>query len=148
MPNDSRHVPAGRGDIYAFDEHIFRFLSTAEDTGGSYSAMEIISPQDSGPGPHTHDEAEEFFLLLDGQVVFHVGQETFTVNPGDFVHVPRGVVHQFKVVTPKSRMVAAYAPGGVEQWFIDAGTPLSTSQVGPHEHPPSEGENIAAELDS
>ena len=45
---------------------------------------------------------------------------------------------RLKVVTPQSRMVAAYAPGGVEQWFIDAGTPLSTSQVGPHEHPPSE----------
>ena len=125
MANNPFHLPAGSGPSYSFTadgEHIFRFLALASQTGGSYSAMEIVSPERSGPGPHTHDESEESFLLLDGKVVFIVGGQQYDVEPGDFVHVPRGVVHEFKVITPSSRMVAIYSPGGPETVFIENGT--------------------------
>ena len=123
--NNPFHLPAGSGPTYSFaadGEHVFRFLALGTQTGGSYSAMEIVSPERSGPGPHTHDESEEYFLLLDGRVVFIVDGEQYDVEPGDFVHVPRGVVHEFKVLTPSSRMVAMYSPGGPEEVFMEYGT--------------------------
>lgn len=127
MANSPFHVPAGSGPSYSFaadGEHLFRFLALGTQTGGSYSAMEIVSPQRSGPGPHTHDESEEYFLLLDGRVVFIVDGEHYDVEPGDFLHVPRGVVHEFTVVSPSSRMVAMYSPGGPEAIFLEHGTPM------------------------
>lgn len=125
MANNPFHRPARSGPSYSFTangEHIFRFLALATQTGGSYSAMEIVSPQLSGPRPHTHDQSEEYFLLLDGQVAFIVDGEHYDVEPGGFVHVPRGIVHEFKVLTPSSRMIAMYSPGGPEAVFIEHGT--------------------------
>lgn len=125
VANSPFHLPAGTGPTYSFmadGEHVFRFLALGAQTGGSYSAMEIVSPQRSGPAPHTHDESEEYFLLLDGRVAFIVDGEHHDVEPGGFVHVPRGVVHEFKVITPSSRMVAMYSPGGPEGVFMEYGT--------------------------
>jgi quercetin dioxygenase-like cupin family protein len=121
------HLPAGTGPSYtsvANGEHVFRFLATAAQTGGSYSAMEILSPERSGPGPHTHDESEEYFLLLDGKVVFIIDGQEYDVGPGDFLHVPRGIVHEFTVLTPTSRMLAMYSPGGPEKTFIEYGSAI------------------------
>jgi quercetin dioxygenase-like cupin family protein len=99
VANSPFHLPVGSGATYSFaadGEHVFRFLASGPQTGGSYSAMEIVSPQHSGPGPHTHEESEESFLLLDGKVVFIVDGEPYDVEPGGFVHVPRGVVHELR----------------------------------------------------
>jgi quercetin dioxygenase-like cupin family protein len=125
VANSPFHLPSASGPRYSFEadgEHIFRFLALSTQSGGSYSAMEIISPQGSGPGPHTHDESEESFLLLDGKVVFIVDGQPYDVEPGDFLHVPRGVVHEFTVLTPSARMLATYSPGGPEAAFIEYGT--------------------------
>jgi quercetin dioxygenase-like cupin family protein len=125
LANNPFHLPAGSGPSYSFEadgKHLFRFLAMATQTGGSYSAMEIVSPQRSGPGPHSHPGSEEYFLLLDGRVVFIVAGEQYDVEPGDFLHVPRGAVHEFKVVTPSSRMIAMYSPGGPEATFAAHGT--------------------------
>lgn len=123
MPNRPKHLAAGDSSAYLFGEHLFRFLATGEETGGSYSSMEIVSPQDTGPGPHTHDEAEEHFLLLEGTVDFRVDGDLFSVEPGGFVHVPRGAVHEFKVTTPQAKMVATYSPAGDERAFLEMSTP-------------------------
>lgn len=56
------------------------------------------------------------------RVTFTVDGEPYDVEPGGFVHVPRGVVHEFGVLTPSSRMIAMYSPGGPESVFIELGT--------------------------
>ena len=125
MANSPFHLPASSRPCYLFEangEHIFRFHALSTQTGGSYSVMETVSPQRSGPPPHTHDGSEEFFLLLDGNVVFIVDGQQFDVEPGDSLHIPRGVVHEFTVLTPSARMLAMYSPGGPEAAFIEYGT--------------------------
>ncbi|MCZ3388309.1 MAG: cupin domain-containing protein [Actinomycetia bacterium] len=86
--------------------------------------METLSPLDTGPGRDLHADAEEHFLLLTGEVTFHMADQTFIVRPGDFLHVLRGVVHHFRVLTPDAKIIATYAPAGEEQTFIDAATLL------------------------
>ena len=138
MANIPFHLPAGSGPSYSFvadGEHLFRFLALATQTGGSYSAMEIVSPERSGPGPHTHDDSEEYFLLLDGEVAFVVAGEEYDVEPGDFLHVPRGVTHEFKVISPSSRMLAMYSPGGPEEVFLELGTRIEPTNVRPAQRP-------------
>lgn len=61
---------------------------TGEQSGGSYSLIEIASPAGSGPGPHVHDAAEEHFVVLNGALDFQVGEQRFTATQGDLVHVP------------------------------------------------------------
>jgi quercetin dioxygenase-like cupin family protein len=124
MPNEPLHVPSEAATPFRFREHTFRFLATAEETGGTYSTMEILSPRETGPRPHVHEDAEESFFLLDGEVEFDVNGTVYLVRPGDFVHVPRRTLHHFRVVSETARMLASYAPGGEERDFIEAATPL------------------------
>jgi quercetin dioxygenase-like cupin family protein len=119
--NRPLHVRAATSPSYSFREHAFRFLVTGEKSGGSYSLMEIISPQGSGPAPHVHAAAEEHFVVLDGEVDFQVRDECFTATKGDLVHVPRGCVHGFTVRSGQAVTLATYTPAGEELAFIAAG---------------------------
>lgn len=124
MGNQPLHVPSDASPRFRFREHVFRFLASGDETGGSYSTMEIVSPQNTGPGPHTHEGAEESFYLLSGEVRFEVDGVSYDVRPGDFVHVPRGSLHRFSVVSESARMLASYAPAGEEQAFREAAKAL------------------------
>lgn len=58
---------------------------------------------------HVHDNAEEVLYLIEGALEHRVGEETFTMGPGDVVRVPVGVPHDGRNIgdTP-ARMVVAY----------------------------------------
>ncbi len=44
---------------------------------------------------HDHEE-DEFFLVLEGQLVIQLEAEEVTLNPGEFYIVPKGVMHNPK----------------------------------------------------
>jgi quercetin dioxygenase-like cupin family protein len=119
--NHPFHVRSSTSPRYTFREYEFRFLVTGEQSGGSYSLIEIASPAGSGPGPHVHDEAEEHFVVLEGELDFRVGDLRFTATKGDLVHVPRGVVHAFTVSSSRALTLATYTPAGEEIAFMEAG---------------------------
>lgn len=115
-------VPAGSSPQFWFSEHLFRFLVSGDESNGSYSAMEFESPHESGPGLHIHDESEEHFLVLEGQLRFTVGDETFVADAGDFIHVPRMTSHAFTVLSRRARVFASFSPAGEENKFIAEAT--------------------------
>ena len=58
---------------------------------------------------HLHDNAEEVLYLIEGALEHRVGDEWFTMGPGDVVRVPMGVKHQGRNVgDTAARMVVAY----------------------------------------
>ena len=42
---------------------------------------------------HAHDEEDEMFLVLRGQLIIEMEEETAILNEGDFFVVPQGVRH-------------------------------------------------------
>ena len=65
------------------------------DTHGSYAAIEYSHAAGAaGPPPHVHQEHEEAFIVIDGELTLMVGDTTVTVPRGGFALVPRGTVHQ------------------------------------------------------
>jgi len=48
---------------------------------------------------HIHDDADEIFYILDGNLTFFIGKERIEANPGAFVYLPRFVEHGFQVST-------------------------------------------------
>lgn len=46
-----------------------------------------------GPARHLHYNQEEWFYILEGEFRFEIGQEKFTLKPGDAVLGPRRVPH-------------------------------------------------------
>jgi quercetin dioxygenase-like cupin family protein len=101
----------GPGDIYTF-------LVTGEESAGAYFSMLAIVPPNGGPPPHIHTHEDETFYVLEGTPTFRLGDEEVVGGPGDFVNVPRGLVHCFHNASDRPlRMILTFTPAGMERFF-------------------------------
>lgn len=74
------------------------------------------------PGPHTHEEAEEHFQVLEGEVDFTVDGVTMKARADDVVHIPRGIVYGFTVTATTATMMTTFSPGE-EQGLLAGSVP-------------------------
>lgn len=102
------------------------FKATAETTHGALTLIECDAAPGGGPPPHVHEREDEAFYVLDGAFEIQLGDEVMRAGPGDFAFVPRGMVHRFaNVGDAPARILIAFTPGGIEEFFRAAGTPAS-----------------------
>jgi mannose-6-phosphate isomerase-like protein (cupin superfamily) len=109
------------------------FLATGEATGGQYSLFHVFIPSGPpGPLPHRHRGADEFFFVVEGRVDVLFGDAWHTLEPGQFLHVPRGTLHTFGNVTADAaRMLSGFVPSGFERFFRDFGHSARLDDVEP-----------------
>ena len=80
--------------------------------------MLAIVPPNGGPPPHVHRNEDETFYVLDGTPTFRLGDEVVVAGPGDFVNVPKGVLHRFRNLSDEPlRMILTFTPAGIERFF-------------------------------
>lgn len=109
------------GDLYTFK-------LTGEQTNGSLAVIEAIIQPDSAPPPHIHHNEDESFYVLEGAFSFLYGNQTINANKGSFVHVQKGTVHTFKNVgSLPGRLLTMISPAGLEQFFMEIGSPVTGS---------------------
>jgi quercetin dioxygenase-like cupin family protein len=112
------HRIAETGPSYWGPGDRYTFLVTGEESGGAYFAMEAFVPPGGGPPPHVHTREDETFYLLEGQIEFLLGDDVVVAGPGDFVNVPRGLVHRFRNAGAETaRVVVTFTPAGLEGFF-------------------------------
>lgn len=114
-------LPADTGEVYWVLGGLFTYLVTGEESGGSYFTVIVDVGPEAVPPPHIHHLEDEQFYVLEGQLTYSVGGQTFPVNTGDFIHIPRGTVHSFKNGSIPSRLLATFAPAGIEGFFREVG---------------------------
>jgi quercetin dioxygenase-like cupin family protein len=130
--NQVRYVPAGTGPAYWGPGDQVRFLITGAETGGALFMAEVYVPPAGGVPPHVHQREEESFRILQGILTVQVGGKTLNASAGDFVHLPRGVVHSFRNngnVDAKFLVVAT--PAGLENFFAEAFCPAVDDSTAP-----------------
>jgi quercetin dioxygenase-like cupin family protein len=98
------------------------------ETGHAFSQIETDDPRGSGPPLHLHRNEDETFYVLEGEVTLRVGDERIDLMPGDYLFAPRGVAHAYIVRSARARMLVTASPGGVEQFFVSQGTPVTGSE--------------------
>jgi quercetin dioxygenase-like cupin family protein len=59
-----------------------------EQSGGSVAIVEHLIPPAAESPWHLHHTQDESFYVLDGQVTVIVGQQRFTLGPGDYAFGP------------------------------------------------------------
>jgi quercetin dioxygenase-like cupin family protein len=108
------------------------FKATADQTGGSMAAVEVLAAPGGGPPLHTHRDEDEMWYVLDGEFEILAGEETHRLGAGGFAFVPRGTLHRFENVsdTP-SRVLIVFTPGGFDGFFFEAGLPAVDGEVAP-----------------
>ncbi|OYX43609.1 MAG: mannose-6-phosphate isomerase [Rhodobacterales bacterium 32-67-9] len=61
----------------------------------AYNGNDIMVVKFRGAFPfHDHPDTDDFFLVIEGEVMLDVGDETHVLGPGELFVVPRGVRHR------------------------------------------------------
>lgn len=87
----------------------FEVLQTSDN---SQTAIMNLAPGDaSGKAMDAHDESDQVLLVLEGEVLAEVGEESARLREGDVVVIPAGIPHRFKNNrTDAARTFSVYAP--------------------------------------
>lgn len=89
-------------------------------TAGRLSVCEMIVPVGAGAPYHLHDEEDEFFFVVDGEVDVIVDGRALHVAAGQGALGPRGVPHCFQSTGSRTvRMLTVSAPGGLDEFFVE-----------------------------
>ncbi len=118
--------------------------ATADQTGGKFAAVEFSGPKGFGSPIHIHSDDDEFFVVLEGEVRFRLGDEEVYVGPRSFVYGPRGVAHGFTMNSDTARVLLFFGPAGVEEFFREASAYLATVSPGEPPDPKTMGEIAAS----
>ena len=121
-------------DAVWWQGNLFRIKGGGEHTGGTLGLAEAKMWPGMATPLHVHHREDEAFYILDGEMRFRRGDEEFTAEPGDFVFGPREVPHSFKVLEGGARVLVLMTPAGLEQMFVEGGTPVRDSEERPAEH--------------
>lgn len=106
---------------------------TRKQTGGAFTLIEIeVPPGLSGP-PHVHHREHQTDHVIEGELVYTVGDETIVAGPGTVVHCPRGIPHTFANETDEPAVVYDWLhPAGFDE-FMAAAAPELTDPSSPPE---------------
>ena len=105
-----------------------------EALDGRCTLLEFLMPRGASPPVHSHAQ-DETFTMIDGTLTFVAGDERFLGEPGASWIVPRGVQHTFRVESETARLVAVYAPAGMDHGFRSAGLPAAAPTLPPADAP-------------
>jgi uncharacterized protein YjlB len=93
-----------------------------------------LCPKGSGPGPHYHDQDEQFFVV-DGEITYRADGGELKAKAGSFVLIPRGTVHSFRVDSETATLLNSYTPAGFERTITELGEPARAREIPPPDRP-------------
>jgi quercetin dioxygenase-like cupin family protein len=103
-----------------------RILLPGAATGNALALMEFSDPAGHAPPHHVHQNEEELWFVLDGEVTFFVGDQRHDLIPGQVAYGPRGIPHSYLVRSPEgARLAVAFSPARIEEYFKANGTPVT-----------------------
>ena len=95
------------------------FLALSEDSPRFNLSVITMAPEREGPEIHTHEDEDDAFYVLEGEIVFVLGEDEVRAGPGTFVLVPPGVLHTFANRTAEpARMLNIHAPAGFDRRLL------------------------------
>ena len=120
-------MPPGEGESVSLrgTEVIFKVRS---DQAAGASCVEFVAAAGFDTGLHVHERLEETWYILEGEIEFRVGEETFQAAPGACVFVPPHVPHAFanRSEAP-AKFMLLMSPPGHDRYFVELADILAQS---------------------
>ena len=114
---------------------LFEHLVGAADTGGALGVSLVTQPPGIATPLHRHTHEAEALFVLEGTIEYRAGEQTYQLGDGDFLHLPAGVPHAFRIRgTAPARFLALTTPGGLMDLYDEVGVPAAAMRL------PAEGE--------
>lgn len=123
LPGNTPYVLRdGTGPAHLVARQVVRTLAGVDETAGGFGAVVCDAPLDRGPIPmHWHEREHDTWYCTRGRLQVWCGDESRVLTPGDFAYVRPGDIHSYRSVAPRTRFFGIVAPGGWEEFFVDAG---------------------------
>ena len=90
-------LKTGEGRSYSWYKYLFTVKAGGAETGRGVSFMEFFTRRGDEPPVHVHEEEDEIFYVLDGDLTVRCADESFRVAPNGFVFLPRNIPHGFSI---------------------------------------------------
>src|SRR5271169_6208718 len=92
--------------------------------------LEMTLQVGSAPPLHVHDDLDDTWYILDGQMVVRCGDEELVVGAGHWVSMPRGVPHTFRVVGDReARILLVHDNASFRDLIRDLSSPATARVV-------------------
>jgi quercetin dioxygenase-like cupin family protein len=98
------------------------FKVPAARSGGRFSVLEERMVRGCATPAHRHVHDDETFVVLDGTLALWIEGEHVSASAGSVAHVPRGLVHAWRVESESARMIVI-TTAAHEQFYRAACTP-------------------------
>jgi mannose-6-phosphate isomerase-like protein (cupin superfamily) len=104
-------IPPGEGHRLGNVEFLARTVDTPRF---NFGIIEIAAGRELEA--HVHNEEDDAFFIIEGEMTFLFGDEEVSAPPGTFVLVPPGVEHGFRNDGDVPvRMFNIHSPGGFDE---------------------------------
>src|SRR5207302_7560624 len=100
-------------------------------------------PHHASPPVHTHPQ-DESYVVLEGRLTVHAGEQRFELSLGGAAVVPMGVAHTFRVESETARVLVLSTPAGLERMVRDGSVPALAPTLPPSEAPRPSPEQLEA----
>jgi quercetin dioxygenase-like cupin family protein len=142
MPDKDVVREPARGKAVWMIGGLYEVKLSGSETAGALTIMEMTMPTGWGPPPHTHN-GDETLYVLDGKLTYHLGDKTIDAGPGYLIHVTAGTWEWFE---PREtcRVLVHYMPGGIDEFFLEAGEPAARYELPPMPKSPPDYQRLAA----
>jgi quercetin dioxygenase-like cupin family protein len=89
-------LKSGEGWTYRYDID-FTIKAGELQPGRGAAFVEYTTRQGEEPPGHTHATEDEIFYVLQGELTFRCGGESFDVTTGGFIYLPQGIEHGYTI---------------------------------------------------
>lgn len=108
-------LAAGEGWAYHHVGIDFTIKAGELGQGRKLAIIEYTTRQGEEPPDHIHPTEDEIFYVLQGALTFRCGEETFDLENGGFVFLPRGISHGYTIRSDgEVRLLVVTAPAPEE----------------------------------
>jgi mannose-6-phosphate isomerase-like protein (cupin superfamily) len=122
VSNEVHVVGAGQdrwGEPHSRGYSSILFKISPRETNKGMFIIEHTNLIKGGPPLHLHLNQEEWFYVMEGEVLFQIGDNRKRLRSGESVLAPRRIPHTFSSVGEKpGRMIIAFCPAGKMEDFL------------------------------
>jgi mannose-6-phosphate isomerase-like protein (cupin superfamily) len=95
------------------------FLALSEHSPRINVNLITMAPNADGPESHVHEDEDDAFYILDGELTFLLDEGDVAAPTGTFVLVPPGVRHTFRNALDRpTRVLNIHAPAGFDKRLL------------------------------
>jgi quercetin dioxygenase-like cupin family protein len=134
----------GEGEALWFLDGLVTIKAGGEATAGGWAIIEHLVPQGPGSPLHVHSREDEWFYVMEGEIMFWVGGKDITARAGSFLYGPRGIPHTYTVTSDTARFLLGVQPAGFENFVRALAEPARTRTLPPPTSQPPNPQELAA----